>query len=338
MILVQAPLRISFVGGGTDMAKFYRRSPGRVISAAIDKYVFIVINRTPLIDAVSARYSQSETVRHPSMLQHTRIKAALLDLEIDSNVEIGSFASLPNRAGLGSSSSFSVALLAGLHAFKGQVPGPAELAEMACRLEIELVGERIGKQDQYAAAFGGLHVFQFNPDDSVDVRRVALTPALRRKLEYHMLVFFTGITRDASSVLCDQQIQMEHGDRFRAMEQMAADVDVFERHLMDGDLCALGQLLHSNWMRKRELSTMIANGEINELYQTGMQTGAWGGKLLGAGGGGCLMFLAPPERHDAITAALHQKAADLHLTDSRDVPVSLSSTGCEVVFRGGSDR
>lgn len=156
MILVRAPLRISFVGGGTDLPDFYRRSPGRVISTTIDKFVFLTINPTPMINKVSVVYSASETVDSPAQLKHTRVKAALLDLGIYSNVEIGSFASVPAKTGLGSSSSFSVALMKGLHAHVGRQLSSVEAAESACRLEIELLREPVGKQDQYAAAIGGL--------------------------------------------------------------------------------------------------------------------------------------------------------------------------------------
>src|SRR3989344_2780645 len=164
MIVVRAPMRISFVGGGTDLPDFYRQTPGRVISSAIDKYVYVVINRTPLIDKVSARYSISETVSHPSELQHTRIKAALNDLGIEKGLEIASFASLPAKTGLGSSSSFSVALMKGLHAYLGKKIGARESAEAAARLETDLLKEPIGKQDHYAAAAGGFNGLEFPPD------------------------------------------------------------------------------------------------------------------------------------------------------------------------------
>jgi len=332
MIVARAPLRISFVGGGTDLPEFYTRHPGRVISTAIDKYVFLAINRTPFIEKVSARYSVVETVDRPEDLQHTRLRAALVDLDIRSKIEIGSFASLPARTGLGSSSSFSVALLAGLYSYLGKSLEPGHLAELASRLEIELVGERIGKQDQYAAAFGGLHVYQFNHDGTVDVQPVALTVPLRRKLEYHMLLFYTGITRSAAAVLDNQRAHMD--GHFELMKQMAADVEVFERMLCRGDVEGMGNLLHENWMRKRQLSGMISSGVIDHIYNAGMGAGAWGGKLLGAGGGGCVLFLAPAERHDEIRQALKEQATKLELTDSCEIHLSLVTGGASVVYNG----
>jgi len=332
MIVARAPLRISFVGGGTDLPEFFQRHPGRVISTAIDKYVFLAINRTPFIEKVSARYSVVETVDRPEDLQHTRLRAALTDLGIRSQIEIGSFASLPARTGLGSSSSFSVALLAGLYSYLGKSLEPGHLAELACRLEIELVGERIGKQDQYAAAFGGLHVFQFNHDGTVDAKPVALNVPQRRKLEYHMLLFYTGITRSAEAVLRDQHSGM--GRHFELMKQMAADVEVFEGMLCRGDTEGMGRLLHENWMRKRQLSGMISSGIIDHIYKAGMDAGAWGGKLLGAGGGGCVLFLAPAARHDEIRAAVHDQARKLELTDSCEIHLSLATSGASVVYNG----
>lgn len=332
MIVARAPLRISFVGGGTDLPEFFTRHPGRVISTAIDKYVFLVINRTPFIEKVSARYSVVETVDRPEDLQHTRLRAALTDLGIRSQIEIGSFASLPARTGLGSSSSFSVALLAGLYSYLGKSLEPGHLAELASRLEIELVGERIGKQDQYAAAFGGLHVYQFNSDGTVDVQPVALTVPLRRKLEYHMLLFYTGITRSAAAVLDNQRAHMDA--HFELMKQMAADVEVFEGMLCRGDVEGMGRLLHENWMRKRQLSGMISSGVIDHIYNAGMGAGAWGGKLLGAGGGGCVLFLAPADRHDDIRQALKAQAGKLELTDSCEIHLSLVTSGASVVYNG----
>src|SRR3989338_2090438 len=209
MIVVRAPLRISFVGGGTDLTDLYQRYQGRVISTAIDKYVYVVINRTPLIPYISARYKISETVDLPQKLQHTRIKAALLDLKIYKGIEIASFASLPAKTGLGSSSSFTVALLMGLHAYLGKKLHPHEVAELACRLEIELVGEPIGKQDQYATAFVGINLLEFSKQGRVQVKPVLTDYMNRLAFENHLLLFFTGLTRDASSVLKEQKLNIK---------------------------------------------------------------------------------------------------------------------------------
>lgn len=330
MIVVRAPLRISFVGGGTDLPDFYRRYPGRVISTAIDKFVYVVVNRTPLIDKVSARYSIAETVSHPSELQHTRIKAALLDLGIHKNIEIASFATLPAKTGLGSSSSFSVALAKALHAFLGKKLGAYEAAKYAARLEIELVGEPIGPQDQFAASFGGFNVLQFNPDETVSVKPVLLDYKKRLALEDGLSVFFTGITRLASSVLTEQKSNIDK--KFETLKKMADSVPEFEVKLLSGDFKGLGEMLHEGWLRKKSLASNISSGVIDKLYDAGMSAGAWGGKILGAGGGGCVMFLSLPDKKPAIRQAVKKVAAENNLPDFQEIPVKFAQAGAEVLY------
>ncbi len=332
MIVVRAPLRISFVGGGTDLADFYRRSPGRVISTAIDKFVYLVVNRTPLIDKVSARYAISETVAHPTELQHTRIKAALMDLGITRNIEIGSFASLPAKTGLGSSSSFSVALMKGLHAFQGKKIDAREAAAAAAHLEIELLKEPIGPQDQYASAFGGLNVLQFNSDDSVSVEPVLLDYKKRLDLENHLMLFFTGITRAASSVLTEQKANIDK--KFETLKAMADSVSEFKARLLAGNFEGLGEMLHEGWLRKKTLASNLSNSVIDDLYGAGMQAGAWGGKILGAGGGGCVMFMAPFDKKDAVREGVKAVAATKNLPDFQEIPVKFVYAGAEVLFNG----
>jgi D-glycero-alpha-D-manno-heptose-7-phosphate kinase len=330
MIVVRAPMRISFVGGGTDLPEFCRQSPGQVISTAIDKFVYVAINRTPLIDKVSARYSISETVNHPAELQHTRIRAALCDLGIKKGIEIASFASLPTKTGIGSSSSFSVALMKGLHAYLGKHIGARETAEAASRLEIELLGEPIGKQDQYAAAFGGFNVFRFNTDGTVDVEPVLLDYRKRLDLEEHLLVFFTGITRFASSVLSEQRQNIN--DKFNTLREMAAMVPCFRDALLQGDFRLLGEMLHDGWLRKRSLASGVSSGVIDALYEAGMTSGAWGGKVLGAGGGGCLLLIVSPERKEAVHRAVWEVARASDLADFKDIPVHFVQSGAEALY------
>ncbi|MBI4087744.1 MAG: GHMP kinase [Candidatus Liptonbacteria bacterium] len=330
MIVVRAPLRISFVGGGTDLPDFYKKSPGSVISTAIDKFVYVVINRTPLIDKISARYSVSETVGHPSELQHTRIRAALTDLGINKNIEIASFASLPAKTGLGSSSSFSVALVKGLHAFNGKKIDKTEAAEQASRLEIDLVGEPIGKQDQYAASFGGFNVFKFNPDHSVGVEPVLLDYKKRLGLEDRILLFFTGLTRIASSVLAEQKSNIDK--KFETLKEMAASVPEFKAKLSAGEFEGLGRMLHQGWARKKMLASNMSNSAIDTLYDAGMSAGAWGGKVLGAGGGGCVMFFASPDKKAAVRDAVTKIAKDNNLREFREIPVKFVQSGAEVLY------
>jgi D-glycero-alpha-D-manno-heptose-7-phosphate kinase len=282
---------------------------------------------------VSARYSISETVDHASQLQHTRIRAALQDLGIDRGLEIASFASLPAKTGIGSSSSFSVALMKGLHSYLGRTIGPREAAEEASRLEIELIGEPIGKQDQYAAAFGGFNVFRFNPDDSVDVEPVLLDYKKRLDFERHLLLFFTGITRHASSVLGEQRSNIAR--TFDSLKAMAAMVPHFRRSLEDGDFRAIGDMLHEGWMRKRKLASGVTNSTFDYLYETGRRGGAWGGKVLGAGGGGCLLLIASPERRESVRKAVWEASRAANLSDFKDIPVRFVQSGAEAMYQNG---
>lgn len=330
MLIVRAPLRISFAGGGTDLSNFYRASPGRVISSAINAYMYTVINMTPLINKVTARYSLSETVDRVEDLEHHRTRAALADMGIQSNIEIGYFSHLPSRTGLGSSSSLSVSLIKGLHAYQGKKINAHEAAEAACRLEIDLLGEPIGKQDQYAAAFGGFHVYQFNPDESVEVDPVLLDYKKRLDFEQHALLFFTGMRRDASSVLTEQKQNTK--EKHAVLQAMADLVLPFREELLAGNFKALGEMLHEGWQRKRGLASGISNSFIDALYEAGRNNGAWGGKVLGAGGGGCLLFLAPPEAHDAIRKGVTGVSNQHYAKEFREIPVQFVQSGAEVVF------
>jgi D-glycero-alpha-D-manno-heptose-7-phosphate kinase len=329
MILSRAPMRVSFVGGGTDLPDFYKRYPGRVISTAIDKFVHIAINRTPLVDKVSARYSTTETVGHPSELQHTRIKAALTDMGIEKGIEIASFATLPVSTGLGSSSSFSVALIKALSAYQGKKINKQDVAEAASRLEIELVGEPIGKQDQYAAAFGGFNIFQFNADGTVDVKPILIDYKTRFDLENRILMFFTGITRNASSVLTEQKANIDK--KFEVLKAMSDAVPEFEARLLAADYPGMGKMLHDGWMQKKSLASGSSNRAIEAVYEAGMSAGAWGGKLLGAGGGGCVMFLAAPEKHDDIRKTVAKAAGIEGLSDLKEIPVHFIQSGAEIL-------
>lgn len=330
MIVVRAPLRISFVGGGTDLPSFYKRSPGRVISTTIDQFVYVVINRTPLIDKVSARYSTSETVDHPSKLQHSRIKAALLDLGIEKGIEFGSFASLPAKTGLGSSSSFSVALMKGLHAYQGKKIDKTTAAEEASRLEIELLGEPIGKQDQYAASFGGFNVIQFNSDDTIDVNPVPIGFKTRLALQDQTLLFFTGIERLASSVLREQKANTKN--KMDVLEEMAESVHEFRYRLLDEDFRGLGDLIYQGWLKKKSLASLVSSSVIDDFIDAGIDSGAWGAKLLGAGAGGCVMFIAPVKQHRRIRAAVRKVAKENNLSQFREIPVKFAQSGTEILF------
>lgn len=331
MIIVRAPLRMSFVGGGTDLPDFYHQYPGRVLSATINKYVYVLINPTPLIDKFTVKYQKTELVDHPKDIENTRVKAALLDLDITKmGIEIGSFADLPAKTGLGSSSSFAVALLKGLNAYLGKTLSKEEAAEAASRLEIEILHEPIGKQDQYAASFGGFNIFQFNPDDSVDVESILLDYKKKLELEDHLLLFYTGITRPASNVLTDQKSKIDkHLDTYK---QMADSVFEFNERLLEGDIQGMAKMLHEGWLKKKTLSQNVSNSLIDDLYNAGIEAGAWGGKILGAGGGGCVLFFAPPETHKKVRNKMQEFFKKNELVDGKEIPVRFTQAGTDILL------
>jgi D-glycero-alpha-D-manno-heptose-7-phosphate kinase len=338
MIISSAPMRISFAGGGTDLSDFYTRYTGRAISTAIDKFIFIAINHVPLKNYVAARYSVSEEVSRASELKNTRIREALVDLGIEKNIEIASFAPIPARTGLGSSSSFSVALMQGLHAYVGRKLDKREVAEAACRLEIDLVKEPIGKQDQYAAAFGGFNVLQFNADGTVDVEPVLLDYKKRMDFEKHLILFFLGTTRDASYVLKEQKTNT--AKNVEILKRMSDSVPVFKEALLRADFQGAGEMLLEGWTMKKQLASAISTAGIDTLYDIAMKRGAWGGKILGAGGGGCLMMLAPLERREAVVDALMVGAKAEGFDGACEIPVGFVQTGAEILTNshGGSSN
>lgn len=329
MIIIKAPLRISFVGGGTDLPDFYKQYPGKVISATIDKYVYVAINPAPLIKGVTARYSITETVSKVSQLKNNRIREVMIDLQITDNMEIGVFSQLPVGTGLGGSSAFTAALIKGLSVYLGKRLDRKEIAEAACRVEIDILKEPIGKQDQYASTIGGFNIFQFNPDETVDVEPVLLDYKRRVDLERHMLLFFTGITRQASTVLSEQKTNIS--SKFETLKSMTSLVDIFKKELMQGNFEALGKLLHENWLKKKQLASKISSQVIDKLYEAGIKKGAWGGKILGAGGGGCILFLAPLDKKASIKEAINKVAKKYQLEDFNEIPVKFVQSGVEVI-------
>lgn len=329
MIIVRAPLRISFVGGGSDLPDFYHITPGRVISAAIDKYVYVAINHAPLLKGITARYAITEIVNNAKELKNDRIREIMLDLAIKDNMEIGVFSHLPVGTGLGASSSFTVALVKGFSAYLGKRLDKRAIAEAACRIEINLLREPIGKQDQYAATFGGFNIFQFNPNETVDVDPLLLDYKKRIDLENHMLMFFTGITRQAASVLSEQKTNT--AKKVKTLKSMVKLVDLFRNKLLKGDFEALGRLLYQNWLKKKTLAAKVSNETIDKVYQTAIKAGAWGGKILGAGGGGCILFLVPLSKKEKIKKTLIKKARKLKLSDFKEIPVKFVQSGVEIV-------
>jgi D-glycero-alpha-D-manno-heptose-7-phosphate kinase len=305
MIVTRAPLRVSFLGGGSDLPSFYRQFGGCVISMAIDQSVYVTVNRK-FDDRIRVSYSKTEEVDHPDELEHPLVRECLKYMNISKGVEITSVADVHSKGtGLGSSSTFTAALLCGLHRFLGKTISPQELAEATCKIEIQRCGDPIGKQDQYAAAFGGMNWIEFFPDETVRVQKLSLSLESIESFQKHLLFFYTGITRNASQVLRSHSKSFgEDREKIEAVQQMKALALKFRDDLEGGRFHQLGSLLHQGWKLKSGLHSDISNHEIDTWYDLALKAGASGGKLLGAGAGGFLMFYAPPERHDEIEEAL----------------------------------
>ena len=305
MIISRTPLRMSFVGGGSDLPVFYRKFGGAVVSTAINQFVYITVNRK-FDEKIRVSYSKTEEAKTVDRIKHPLVREGMKMLGIDGGVEITSIADIPARgSGLGSSSSFTVGMLQALHAFSGRHAGAEQLAREACEIEIGRCGEPIGKQDQYAAAYGGLNFIQFNPDESVFVEPIICKRETIEQLQAHTLVFYTGITRSASAILRHQQTALATKKKkqnvTRKMVELAHNL---RRELQHNRAASFGEIIHEGWRLKKSLTAGITSDAIDDWYELARKAGAIGGKLLGAGTGGFLMFYAPPDRHEAIARAL----------------------------------
>ncbi len=293
MIITRTPLRISIGGGGTDLPSYYGKFGGFVISAAIKQYIYITIHRT-FVPNYIIKYSHMETVESVDQIQHPIIREALRRHEIGPYIEIASMADMPAGTGLGSSGSFTVGLLRALYALKREPVATAQLAEEACHIEIDLLKEPVGKQDQYVGAFGGLICMEFTRDGSVDVKPLRIPTTAMHDLEDHLLMFFTGYSRSAGSVLKDQATKSEKNDAamFENLHFTKELGLATKTALEAGDTRAYADIMHRHWLRKRQRSTGMSNEAIDRWYTVATENGALGGKLIGAGGGGFLLFYA----------------------------------------------
>jgi D-glycero-alpha-D-manno-heptose-7-phosphate kinase len=294
MIITRSPLRISLGGGGTDLPSYYQEHSGFLVAAAIDKYVYITLHRT-FVQELIVKYSKLERVKSVDEIEHPIIREALKLVNVKQpHLEITSMADIPSGTGLGSSGSFTTALLKALHAWEKHLVHPAELAEQACEIEINRLGEPIGKQDQYIAAFGGLTCFKFMPDGRVDAWPLKIDEETIYNLEDNLLLFFTGYSRSAASILQEQKTKTLSSDK-AMIENLHFMKDLGRQSqaaLESGNLVEFAKLMDVHWQRKKERSGNMSNPEINEWHDYAMANGALGGKLIGAGGGGFLMFYA----------------------------------------------
>ncbi len=311
MIIARSPLRVTLGGGGTDLPSYYQVHEGFAIAAAIDKYVYVSVTR-PFRPGIYLKYSESEHVEQVAQVRHPILREALAELGMRTpQIEITTLADIPAGSGLGSSGSFTVALLRALAAYRHEPAQPVALAERACDIEINRLGEPVGKQDQFIAAHGGLCCLTFHRDHRVSVEPLRLSRATLFELEDNLLLFFTGFTRAAGDILGDQNTRSLARDpgMLANLEQIKSMAHRTRAALEQGDLARFGALLHEHWEYKRRRSQSISNPEIDNWYTLGMSNGAIGGKIVGAGGGGFLMFYAADRgrlRHAMSAAGLEE--------------------------------
>jgi D-glycero-alpha-D-manno-heptose-7-phosphate kinase len=306
------------------MPDFYRENGGSVISTAIDKYVFVMVNRK-FDSGIRVAYSKTEEVASIAEIEHPLVRAGLRQAGLHGGIEIATVADIPSRGtGLGSSSTFTVGLMHALHAYCGRYVSSATLAEEACRIEIDICGEPIGKQDQYAAAFGGFNVIEFRPDGTVGITPLICQPAMLKRLQASLLLLYTGITRSASELLREQAHEVHtNADKRSILQRMVELCYTLRDDVQADNFDTFGALLHENWELKKRLTRKISNSVIDGWYETARRHGASGGKILGAGAGGFLLLAAPPELHGRICHALPAL---------RRIPFNFERSGSQIIL------
>jgi len=311
MIISRTPLRVSFIGGGTDLPAFCNRERGAVISTTIKKYVYIVVH--PSFDKKNIiQYKLREEVGHVDEIKNTRVKEAMKMTGVTSGVEIHSLAEVPSGTGLGSSSSFTVGLLNALYAYQGKHVSAEKLAREACEIEINSLKEPIGRQDQYAAAFGGFNKIEFVGGD-VKIRPLIFKQEIKKQLQDNLLLFHLGKQEDASIILNEQNKNIvDDFSIFNKHKEMRDLADEIEKELIENNISFFGRALHQNWLLKRQLASGISSQFINECYEKALKAGAMGGKVLGAGGRGFILIYAKPQDHDKVRNALDLREMDLN--------------------------
>lgn len=320
MIIVQTPLRVSFFGGGTDFPSYYLNEGGCVLTSAIDKYIFVTIKQR-FDDKLRIGYTKTEMVDSVGEVQHELIREALRKTGITYGIEITTTGDIPAGTGLASSSAVTVGSLHAMYVFLRESVDAAQLAREACEIEIETLGKPIGIQDQYIAAFGGLRFIEFQQNGEIENHPIRLESRIKRRLNESLMLFFTGVTRQADSILTEQKTNMNNNlASLRMMKEMAYTA---RDELCAGNVDAFGYLLHEYWQIKKHLSSNISNGVIDDWYQAARNAGALGGKITGAGGGGFLLLYCPLDRREAVRAALP------HL---RELPFQLEPDGSKVIF------
>jgi D-glycero-alpha-D-manno-heptose-7-phosphate kinase len=324
MVISRTPLRMSFVGGGSDLPSFYQEYGGAVVSTAIDKYVYVTVNKK--FDAgVRVAYSKNEEVASVDQIEHRLVRAAMQFIDLHGGVEITTIADVPSRGtGLGSSSSFTVGLLHALNAYLGRYASPEQLGRDSCTIEIKICAEPIGKQDQYAAAYGGFNHIMFHPDDTVVVSPIICRRETIDRIRHNCLVLYTGITRSTASILEQQNAEIAKSSEKRwILRRMVALAGLLRDEVQHNNVDAFGEILHENWELKKTLADGVTTPDIDDWYKAARAAGATGGKVLGAGSGGFLMLFAPESAHAAIKAVLPQL---------RPIDMGFEPLGSRIIF------
>jgi D-glycero-alpha-D-manno-heptose-7-phosphate kinase len=320
MIITKTPFRISFVGGGTDIKKYYQTGGGAVVNASIDKYVYVSVHKR-FDESIRVSYAKTEIVDDVKDLKHDIVRACMGMAGIKKGVEITSTSEIPAGTGLGSSSSLTVGILNALYLYTGVRLSSEELAQKACEVEIEILRHPIGKQDQYAAAYGGLNFFEFLPDDSVKRHHIELLEESKQQMISELMMFYTGLAHDSRMILASQSKLIE--DKLATLDDMKGQAwQVYRSLALKGYGDYFGTALHEGWERKRTLTPAISNEYLNNLYNRAIEAGARGGKLLGAGGGGFFLFCVAPQYQEKVRKALGLKEFNFQI----------SSFGSEVAY------
>ena len=323
MIITRTPFRVSFAGGGSDMASFYEKHGGCVVSTSINKYMYINVHPSFDPSKTILKYSKTEIVDSLEEIEHNYFREILKKLGL-KGLEIASTADVPAGTGLGSSSSFAVGVLHVLYSYKGTFVSRERLAREACEIEIDLLKNPIGKQDQYAAAFGGLNFIEFRKDGSVVVDPVIMNPLSIKQLESNLMMFYTGLLHSASEILKEQKQNIASHDKEANLLKMCDLARSLREELQKNNIDAMGEILHENWLLKQTLASGITSPLINETYEKARKAGAAGGKLLGAGGGGFLLFYVPEDKQEAV-----RKAVSLP-----QMPITFDRQGSTVIYVG----
>jgi D-glycero-alpha-D-manno-heptose-7-phosphate kinase len=323
MIITRTPFRISFAGGGSDIASFYEKHGGCVLSTAINKYMYISVHPSFSGAGTVLKYSKTETVQKIDDIEHKYFKQILNNLDV-KNIEIVSTADVPAGTGLGSSSSFTVGVLHALYAYKGKYVSKERLATEACDIEIKQLLNPIGKQDQYAAAYGGLNFYNFRKDGSVTVEPIIMDDNAKSQLERNLMMFYTGQLHSASAILEEQSKNIKAGSKEANQLKMCMLANELRNELQNNNIDAMGEILHENWILKKTLATGISNPAIDEAYQKAIDNGATGGKLLGAGGGGFLLFYVPENKQQQVKNAIGLP----------QMPMAFDQQGSAVIYVG----